>query len=177
MRRTCCSPKAGRSRCDSRLARAASTRSTSERSPISTSRRETRLDLPAMSRDSLRLTGSVQAPVLTGPLNVDRGSIFLADRDIARKQAVDVFEDTPVDDGGGQEQDLLDADDESAAERDDHARRRASAIGGSERQADGRAPSDDVDGAVDADRRRRRTAAPAVFARGRPEYRPAAPTT
>jgi len=47
-------------------------------------------------RDSLRLTGSVQAPVLTGPLNVDRGSIFLADRDIARKQAVEFLDETPV---------------------------------------------------------------------------------
>jgi translocation and assembly module TamB len=46
------------------------------------------------SRDSLRLTGSVQAPVFTGNLNVDRGSIFLADRDIARKQSVEVLDDT-----------------------------------------------------------------------------------
>ena len=51
---------------------------------------------PNDARDSLRLTGSVQAPVLTGPLNVDRGSIFLADRDIARKQAVEVLDDTLV---------------------------------------------------------------------------------
>jgi translocation and assembly module TamB len=54
------------------------------------------LDPARNAVDTLWLRGTVQAPVLTGPLNVDRGSIFLADRDIARKQAVEVFEDTPV---------------------------------------------------------------------------------
>jgi translocation and assembly module TamB len=45
-------------------------------------------------RDTLRLTGSLLAPELSGKILVDRGSIFLADRDIARKQSVDLFTDT-----------------------------------------------------------------------------------
>ncbi len=40
------------------------------------------------AEDSLRLRGSVQSSALTGALRVDRGSIFLADPDIARKQSV-----------------------------------------------------------------------------------------
>ena len=45
-------------------------------------------------RDTLRLTGSLLAPELSGRILVDRGSIFLADRDIARKQSIDLFADT-----------------------------------------------------------------------------------
>ncbi len=45
-------------------------------------------------RDTLRLTGSLLAPQLGGRIFVDRGSIFLADRDIARKQSLDFIGDT-----------------------------------------------------------------------------------
>jgi hypothetical protein len=38
--------------------------------------------------DSIRLLGGLSAPRLTGALRVDRTSIFLADRDIARKRSV-----------------------------------------------------------------------------------------
>jgi TamB, inner membrane protein subunit of TAM complex len=38
--------------------------------------------------DALRLTGTSLAPELGGSILVDRGSIFLADRELARKQAV-----------------------------------------------------------------------------------------
>jgi translocation and assembly module TamB len=40
------------------------------------------------SLDPIRLRGTTQAPVLTGRLLVNRGAIYLADRDIARKQAI-----------------------------------------------------------------------------------------
>lgn len=46
-------------------------------------------DLYLSTRDPLRLTGTIGAPTLRGGINVDRGSIFLADPDLARKQAVD----------------------------------------------------------------------------------------
>jgi len=42
----------------------------------------------------LRLTGSLLAPELSGRILVDRGSIFLSDRDIARKQAVEFIADS-----------------------------------------------------------------------------------
>lgn len=41
----------------------------------------------------IRLAGTTRAPTLTGRLVVNRGSIYLADRDIARKQAIEI----PVD--------------------------------------------------------------------------------
>ena len=40
--------------------------------------------------DSLRLTGSMDQAALTGTLRVDRGEIYLPERDIARKQVVDL---------------------------------------------------------------------------------------
>jgi translocation and assembly module TamB len=52
----------------------------------------TRGDFAAVS--PLRLTGPLNAPVLRGNLRVDRGSIYLQDRDLARKQAVELFADT-----------------------------------------------------------------------------------
>jgi autotransporter translocation and assembly factor TamB len=45
-------------------------------------------DVYLTTTDSIRLKGSVAAPTLDGVLNVDRTSIYLADRDIARKQTV-----------------------------------------------------------------------------------------
>jgi hypothetical protein len=51
-------------------------------------------DLTVSTLDSLRLTGDLNLPVLTGALLVDKGSIFLPDRDIARKQTTDLFSDT-----------------------------------------------------------------------------------
>lgn len=48
-------------------------------------------DLTLSTLDSLRLTGDLNRPVLTGALFVDKGSIFLPDRDIARKQTADVL--------------------------------------------------------------------------------------
>jgi hypothetical protein len=45
-------------------------------------------DVYLTTTDSIRLSGSVTAPRLSGALSVDRTSIYLADRDIARKQAV-----------------------------------------------------------------------------------------
>jgi translocation and assembly module TamB len=38
----------------------------------------------------IRLKGTTRAPTLTGQLVVNRGSIYLADRDIARKQAIEI---------------------------------------------------------------------------------------
>jgi translocation and assembly module TamB len=43
--------------------------------------------------DSLRLIGSMDGAVLTGKLSVDRGAIYLPERDIARKQVVDLTSD------------------------------------------------------------------------------------
>jgi translocation and assembly module TamB len=51
-------------------------------------------ELFVSSMDTIRLRGTTQAPVLTGRVLVDRGAIYLADRDIARKQAVDFDVDT-----------------------------------------------------------------------------------
>ena len=51
-------------------------------------------DLYISTVDSIRLTGTTRSPTLTGSLIVDRGAIFLADRDIARKQAVEFTMDT-----------------------------------------------------------------------------------
>ena len=48
-------------------------------------------DLYLSTLDSLRLTGDLNRPVLTGSLLVDKGSIFLPDRDIARKQTDELF--------------------------------------------------------------------------------------
>ncbi len=45
-------------------------------------------------RSPLRLQGTLGAPVLTGSLHVDRGSIFLADPDLARKLAVEAIEES-----------------------------------------------------------------------------------
>lgn len=45
-------------------------------------------DLFVTTTDTIRLVGTTQLPTLTGAIRVDRGSIFLADREIARKQAV-----------------------------------------------------------------------------------------
>ncbi|MGH7616410.1 MAG: hypothetical protein ACREPM_04210, partial [Gemmatimonadaceae bacterium] len=46
------------------------------------------------TQDPLQLTGTSLAPVLSGSILVDRGSIFIADRDLARKQAADVLADS-----------------------------------------------------------------------------------
>ena len=46
--------------------------------------------------DPLRLRGSVLSSTLTGALYIDRGSIFLADPDLARKQAVQFISETTV---------------------------------------------------------------------------------
>lgn len=53
-------------------------------------------DVYVTTTDPLRLRGSVLASTLTGALYVDRGSIFLADRDIARKQAVQFISETTL---------------------------------------------------------------------------------
>ena len=49
---------------------------------------------PRRLRDTLRLTGTSLAPELSGSILVDHGSIFLADRDIARKRAVEIIADS-----------------------------------------------------------------------------------
>ena len=46
-------------------------------------------DLYLTTAEPLRLAGSVQSSTLTGALVVPRGAIFLVDRDLARKQAVE----------------------------------------------------------------------------------------
>ncbi len=43
------------------------------------------------AQDSLRLRGPLQSPTLTGNLRVERSSIYLADRDLARKQQVELM--------------------------------------------------------------------------------------
>ncbi|MEP6493181.1 MAG: translocation/assembly module TamB domain-containing protein [bacterium] len=53
-------------------------------------------DLYITTTDSLRLVGTVSASTLTGALYVDQGSIFLADRDLARKQAVQFLGDSTI---------------------------------------------------------------------------------
>jgi translocation and assembly module TamB len=57
-------------------------------------------DLYVSTVDPLRLHGTVQQPVLDGSLRVDRGSIYLADRDLARKLAVEEFADSTTSGGG-----------------------------------------------------------------------------
>jgi translocation and assembly module TamB len=52
--------------------------------------RRTIADVYLSTTDPLKLTGPITAPVLTGGLNVDRGAIFLADPDLARKLAVEM---------------------------------------------------------------------------------------
>jgi translocation and assembly module TamB len=52
-------------------------------------------------RDTLRLTGTIAAASLTGSINVDKASIFIADRDLARKQTFEFISDaTKVDSTG-----------------------------------------------------------------------------
>jgi translocation and assembly module TamB len=51
-------------------------------------------DLYLTTTQPLQLTGSIQAATLTGALLVPRGAIFLMDRDLARKQAVERIADT-----------------------------------------------------------------------------------
>ena len=51
-------------------------------------------DLYMSTVDPLQLTGTLRAPTLTGSLQVDRGAIFLADRDLARKLGVEQVADT-----------------------------------------------------------------------------------
>ena len=48
-------------------------------------------DLYLSTINPLQLTGDLNRPILTGSLLVDRGSIYLPDRDIARKQTADVL--------------------------------------------------------------------------------------
>ncbi|HEY4216380.1 MAG TPA: translocation/assembly module TamB domain-containing protein [Gemmatimonadaceae bacterium] len=57
-------------------------------------------DLYLSTIDPLELHGTVQAPVLDGSLRVDRGSIYLADRDLARKLAVEEVADSTTSGGG-----------------------------------------------------------------------------
>ena len=57
-------------------------------------------DLYVSTTDSLRLRGTTLAAALTGAIVVDRGSIFIADRDIARKRAVDLLSDESTATGG-----------------------------------------------------------------------------
>lgn len=51
-------------------------------------------DIYVTTTTPLRLTGSVQSAVLTGALLVDRSAIFLPDRDLARKRAVQLIADS-----------------------------------------------------------------------------------
>jgi translocation and assembly module TamB len=51
-------------------------------------------DLYMSTTDTIRLTGTTKSATLRGGLVVDEGSIYLADRDIARKQAVDITAET-----------------------------------------------------------------------------------
>jgi translocation and assembly module TamB len=57
-----------------------------------------RLDI-STERDGMRLRGQLRGATLTGGLVVDRGTIFLPDPEIARKQVIDIsqFPDTTVD--------------------------------------------------------------------------------
>src|SRR5689334_21326450 len=43
--------------------------------------------------DSIRVVGDLNSPTLTGAIVVDRGAIFIADRDLARKQSLDYLPD------------------------------------------------------------------------------------
>jgi autotransporter translocation and assembly factor TamB len=53
--------------------------------------RRTVADVTLSTPDTIRLRGTLNAPVLTGSLNVDRGAIFIADPDLARKLAVETL--------------------------------------------------------------------------------------
>ncbi len=50
-------------------------------------------DLYLTTTSSLELRGSVTTPTLTGALRVDQGAIYLADRELARKQPVEIVTD------------------------------------------------------------------------------------
>jgi translocation and assembly module TamB len=54
------------------------------------------LDL-STANDSLRLTGSMDAAALTGTVRVDRGELYLPERDLLRKQVVDLSAATVFD--------------------------------------------------------------------------------
>jgi translocation and assembly module TamB len=62
--------------------------------------RRTVADVYLTTTQPLRLTGSVQSAVLTGAMFVDRSAIFLADRDLARKRAVQLIADASARSGG-----------------------------------------------------------------------------
>jgi translocation and assembly module TamB len=55
--------------------------------------RRTLASLDVSTEDSLRLTGSMDAAALTGTLRVDRGEVYLPERDLLRKQVVDLSGD------------------------------------------------------------------------------------
>jgi len=57
-------------------------------------------DIYVTTTQPLQLTGSVQGATLTGALLVDRSAIFLADRDLARKRAVQLIADSAAQAGG-----------------------------------------------------------------------------
>jgi translocation and assembly module TamB len=64
-------------------------------------------DLYISTTAPLALTGTVQAPTLTGSLRVDRGSIYLADADLARKLAVEEVPDSTTMSGGSSGSEFL----------------------------------------------------------------------
>ena len=57
-------------------------------------------DIYLTTTDTLKLTGSVQSAALAGALLVDRSAIFLPDRDLARKRAVQLIADSVARAGG-----------------------------------------------------------------------------
>jgi translocation and assembly module TamB len=57
-------------------------------------------DVYLTTTQPLQLSGSVQSATLTGALLVDRSAIFLADRDLARKRAVQLIADSAARSGG-----------------------------------------------------------------------------
>jgi translocation and assembly module TamB len=62
--------------------------------------RRTIADIYMTTTQPLQLTGSIQGAVLTGDLLVDQSAIFLADRDLARKRAVQLIADSVARSGG-----------------------------------------------------------------------------
>jgi translocation and assembly module TamB len=62
--------------------------------------RRTVADIYLTTTAPLTLSGSVQSATLTGALLVDRSAIFLADRDLARKRAVQLIADSVARAGG-----------------------------------------------------------------------------
>jgi translocation and assembly module TamB len=62
--------------------------------------RRTVADVYLSTTDPLKLTGSVESAVLTGGMLVDHSAIFLADRDLARKRAVQLIADANSRSGG-----------------------------------------------------------------------------